>query len=200
MPDFEEAVRFHGHSCPGLAFGFRAAEVAMSELGIAKARDEELVAICENRSCAVDGIQVVTGCTVGKGNLLFREFGKQVYTFIRRSSGEAVRLAVIWEGEPESSEAARAWGSFSAGDRSPEVVRLVRQRKAEKVKSILAATPMALFRINRTTAEVPEAAKVFTSVRCAECGEKVMEPMAREIEGRLLCPPCSSAQWDSSTP
>ena len=56
MDNFEEAVRFHGHACPGLALGFRAAEIGLAELGLGRSRDEELVAICENRSCAVDAI------------------------------------------------------------------------------------------------------------------------------------------------
>ena len=82
---FAEVVSFHGHACPGLAFGYRVAEVALQELGD-KAEDEELVAVVENNSCAVDAIQVMAGCTFGKGNLIFKDYGKQVYTFIRRPS------------------------------------------------------------------------------------------------------------------
>jgi formylmethanofuran dehydrogenase subunit E len=29
--DIEGAVKFHGHSCPGLAIGIRAAEIALRE-------------------------------------------------------------------------------------------------------------------------------------------------------------------------
>ncbi|MGV1100761.1 FmdE family protein [Thiovibrio sp. JS02] len=187
---FAEAVRFHGHVCPGLALGFRAAEVALVELGIARAHDEELVAVCENRSCAVDAIQVVTGCTAGKGNLLFDDLGKQVYTFIKRQTGEAVRLAVIWEASPESAEMQEAWARFSRGEAGPEVMRLIRARKAEKVKEIRAAAPQTLFRISRGKGPVPEAAKVYASVRCERCGEKVMEPMLCLKAGQRLCIPC----------
>ncbi|NTV15797.1 MAG: formylmethanofuran dehydrogenase, partial [Desulfobulbaceae bacterium] len=87
-PTFEDAARFHGHTCPGLAFGFRVARVAIRELGLSRAEDEELVAVVENDSCAVDAIQVLTGCTFGKGNLIFRDHGKQVYTFFKRATGE----------------------------------------------------------------------------------------------------------------
>ncbi|MDG4475273.1 FmdE family protein [Thiovibrio frasassiensis] len=199
MHGFEEAVRFHGHACPGLAFGFRAAEIALAELGLGPARDEELVAVCENRSCAVDAIQVLTGCTAGKGNLIFRDYGKQVYTFIKRQNGASVRLAVCWEASPESLEQQRAWQEFSAGHRSPEVMGLVRGRKAEKIKGIRAAAPEELFRISHLVCVVPEAARVYASVRCQACGEKVMEPMAQRRGGRLLCIPCLEAQ-EASTP
>ncbi|MFZ5775112.1 MAG: FmdE family protein [Thermodesulfobacteriota bacterium] len=190
MVEFDAVARFHGHVCPGLAFGYRVATCALEELGLVRAHDEELVAICENHSCAVDAIQVVTGCTAGKGNLFFREVGKQVYTLIRRESGEAVRLAVIWEPPSESEEARLAWEAFAAGSRDPQVVRRVRLRKAEKVKAILAAEPSELFRISRPAMTLPPPAQVHASLRCDVCGEKVMAPMASRRDGRLLCRPC----------
>ena len=55
---FEDAIEFHGHACPGLAIGYRVANLALKELGL-RAKDEELVAIVENNSCAIDAIQFV---------------------------------------------------------------------------------------------------------------------------------------------
>jgi formylmethanofuran dehydrogenase subunit E len=72
MP-FSDAVRFHGHTCPGLTIGYRAAEAAIRELATERDVNEELVAIVENDSCSVDAIQAVTGCTLGKGNLIFKD-------------------------------------------------------------------------------------------------------------------------------
>ena len=40
------AATFHGHMCPGLAIGVRAAEVALAEIG-PHARDEEVVSVVE---------------------------------------------------------------------------------------------------------------------------------------------------------
>ncbi len=57
-------------------------------------QDEEIVAVVENDSCAVDAVQVLTGCTFGKGNLLFKDHGKQVYTFINRNTNDAVRVSL----------------------------------------------------------------------------------------------------------
>ncbi len=42
----QRARNFHGHMCPGLAIGIRAAELALSEIG-PHAQDEEVVAIVE---------------------------------------------------------------------------------------------------------------------------------------------------------
>jgi hypothetical protein len=54
--------------CPGLAFGIRAAEAALAEIG-PQSEDEELVGIAETDMCAVDAIQFMTGCTFGKGSI-----------------------------------------------------------------------------------------------------------------------------------
>ncbi len=43
---FEKVWQFHGHRCPGVSIGIRAAEVALREIG-PHAPDEEVVAIVE---------------------------------------------------------------------------------------------------------------------------------------------------------
>jgi len=190
---FDDVVSFHGHACPGLAIGFRVAGVALQELG-GKAADEELVAVVENNSCAVDAIQAMAGCTFGKGNLVFKDYGKQVYTFIRRPSGEAVRVAVTWDparSDPETPEETAMWKRYSEGDRSPEVLEVVHARKTRKMQMILNAQASDLFEVKHLTATLPEAAKIYTTLRCDICGEKVMEPRTRKVGEQTLCIPCA---------
>ncbi|HUT33982.1 MAG TPA: FmdE family protein [Planctomycetota bacterium] len=91
--DLEQVVKFHGHYCGGILIGYRAAKVGLKRLPARRAEDEQLIAIVENDSCAVDAVQVLTGCTFGKGNLFFRDHGKHVYTFALRPSGRAVRVS-----------------------------------------------------------------------------------------------------------
>ena len=74
------------------------AKAALRELKADRPRDEELVAIVENDSCAVDAIQFITGCTFGKGNLIFRDYGKHVYTFFNRRTGQGVRISEDYRG------------------------------------------------------------------------------------------------------
>ena len=188
--NFEDTVQFHGHRCPGLAMGYRVANLALKELGL-RAKDEELVAIVENDSCAVDAIQFICGCTFGKGNLIFKDFGKQVYTFIRRPDSEAVRIAVKWEPPPEDPETEAIWDRYTDGDRSAEVVAVVQDRKARKMNTILEAEDGELFKVERVQAEMPEPAKIYKSITCTNCGEKVIEPRIRIIEGKQICIPCS---------
>ncbi len=91
--ELDQIAKFHGHFCGGIVIGYLAARVGLERLGTRRAGDEELVAIVENDSCAVDAVQVITGCTFGKGNLIFHDYGKHVYTFALRPSGRAVRVS-----------------------------------------------------------------------------------------------------------
>jgi formylmethanofuran dehydrogenase subunit E len=189
MKTFDDVVDFHGHSCPGLAFGYRVALLALNSLG-ERATDEELVAIVENNSCAVDAVQVMTGCTFGKGNLIFKDYGKQVYTFIKRPSGEGIRISVDWTLPDETEEEKHIWDRYIRGERFDDVLKAVHSRKARKIDMILHARDEDLFKILRGNMELPDDARIYASLRCAVCGEKMMEPKARVKNGEIVCMPC----------
>ena len=188
--NFDDTVKFHGHACPGLAIGYRVATFALKELGL-RARDEELVAIVENNSCAVDAIQFICGCTFGKGNLIFKDFGKHVYTFIRRPHSEALRIAVKWEPPADDPETEAMWKRYSEGDRSPEVSTVVQDRKTRRMKDVLEKAASELFDVKRIIPEMPEPARIFQSIVCSSCGEKVMETRTRDVGGKVVCIPCA---------
>lgn len=190
LKSFDNIIEFHGHACPGLALGYRVSILALKEI-VKRAKDEEIVAIVENNSCAVDAIQVMTGCTFGKGNLIFRDYGKQVYTFIKRSSGNGIRISVIWESPEETSQEKKMWDKYMNGERSEEVMKAVHNRKAKKIKIILNERDDKLFKIKKGRMSIPEEAHLYPSIRCAICGEKVMEPRARIKHGKIVCIPCS---------
>jgi len=189
MKTYEDIVDFHGHSCPGLALGYRVALRALSEFK-GRSEDEELVAIVENSSCAVDAVQVMTGCTFGKGNLIFRDYGKQVYTFIKRPSGKSVRISIDWQKSDEPDEEKAMWERYASGDRSRKVTGFVHNSKAEKIRHILDADEKKLLKVTKCRQELPEEARIYPSIQCDKCKEKVMEPRARVRSGKLLCIPC----------
>ena len=91
--DFNNVAQFHGHVCPGLSIGYRVALLASNHFKD-RSKDEELVAIVENKSCAIDAIQVINGCTCGKGNLVFKDHGKHVYTYFKRGDKKAIRISL----------------------------------------------------------------------------------------------------------
>ena len=187
---FSEVTKFHGHSCPGSAIGYRAARIAVCELS-SRAEDEELVAIVENDSCSVDAIQVVTGCTMGKGNLIFRDHGKQVYTFMNRKTGKAMRISLknnIDEIDPEFSKAREIAFSSSASREDKDEFQKAKEAFTEKILSDIPAQD--LFKVESVEIEFPEKARIFKSIPCAKCGEPVAEHRARVENGEIVCLPC----------
>lgn len=175
----ERAIAFHGHYCPGLLIGYRAALAGMRALGVERAADEELVTVAETDACGLDAVQVLTGCTIGKGNLILRDWGKQVFSFGRRSDGRMVRVAL-------------RYGALDDGRGAdvPEEER--RHRMTERLRS---APEEELFDVRWVEAPLPGPARLFRTVRCSVCGEGVMEARARLRDGEPVCPQCYGPEY-----
>jgi formylmethanofuran dehydrogenase subunit E len=169
--DLAEAVHFHGHMCPGLAIGYRASKIIMDRLGSIRAKDEELVAIVENDSCSVDAVQWVTGCTFGKGNFIFRDHGKQVFTVALRPSGRALRVALkrreLRIGEPPH------------------------QDRDARTQWLLTVPEDVIFHVEEISLSLPDVAQIRDSSVCDRCGEEAMVTRVVHAGPRTLCIPCS---------
>jgi formylmethanofuran dehydrogenase subunit E len=189
--DLRETVQFHGHLCPGLALGYRVAKAALRELKADRPQDEELVAVVENDACAVDAIQYITGCTFGKGNLIFRDYGKHVYTFYNRRTGQGVRISEDYRGFEIDSRYPALRKRQDAGE---DVSEEMRQFRMEKTAAILKADEKEIMSIIAAAGLPPEKAIIRTSLRCAVCNEKFMESRSRQKEGKTVCIPCSEAR------
>ena len=185
--ELRDTIQFHGHLCPGLALGYRVAKAALRELKADRPQDEELVAIVENDSCAVDAIQFITGCTFGKGNLIFRDYGKHVYTFFNRRTGQGVRISEDYRGFENDQRYPALKKPQEAGE---DVSREMQEFKMEKAAAILKADEKEVLTITLVSSLPPEEAKVRSSIRCAMCGEKFMGSRGHEKNGKVVCIPC----------
>lgn len=159
-----KTINFHGHECPGLAIGFKAAIACREYLLCSSSKDEEIVCVSENNACCIDAIQVILGCTSGKGNLIINLKGKMVFHFYNRQSGKSIRVSL-----KDSNS------SFN---------------RDEYKKYLLSSTSEDIFHITESTLPPPEKAKIYKSIRCESCGEKTAEPFIRVYEGALLCDDC----------
>lgn len=189
--DWDKAVDFHGHSCVGLALGFRAGQVALERLNSLRAPDEELIAIVETDNCALDALQVLLGCSMGKGNIFFRDYGKNVFTIGRRDTGQAVRIAVKALDHVLDDEFGPLRARVFGGTASAEEVAAFRKIMDEETKRILSLPEEELFKIEAVELDFPAKARIFPSLICSLCGEQVMEPRARMRDGQPVCIPCS---------
>lgn len=163
---WEKSVAFHGHHCPGLAIGVRASQEAIKALNIGFSEDEDVVCITENDACGVDGVQVILGCSVGKGNLIFRNRGKQAFSFFNRNTGKKLRL----------------------------VLKALPEMERDEMEAYILNEPDAnkIFEFKTPDYELPERARIFQSVICEVCGEKTAEPMIRLENGKKVCIDCSN--------
>lgn len=189
----EKAVDFHGHICPGLLMGVRAAEFALQYLNVDPDYDEELVAVVETDACGADAIQAILGCTFGKGNLIFWDYGKHVYIVASREKNRAVRIAARF-GALDSPENSRYRQLNNKG-------RLTAEEEAERedLRGILFERIMSmpfeeLFNYRDIDFKIPPRARIHQTVCCAGCGEGVMETRVLMTDKGPLCPECQAKE------
>lgn len=188
----------HGHYCPGSAMGVKAAARAVREIKAASTGMEEVLAICETNSCFADGVQMVTGCTLGNNALIYRDFGKTAVTLTHRG-GDAIRVAAKPDGLALQDREPEAWALFTKvitqRQGTPEEEERLRHLWIDTSFKVLEFPDDELFTITHLKVDVPDYANIFTSVICAECGESTMEPRARIKDGKEICLSCSGQAY-----
>jgi formylmethanofuran dehydrogenase subunit E len=183
--DFKEAAEFHGHTCPGLAIGYRIAKYVKEHYP--RSQDEELVCIAENKSCSIDAIQFMLGCTAGKGNLLFKDYGKQAFTFYSRDKNKALRINFrggILKGMDELRQ------KMARGELGPEDRERMAAFRSQATEKVLSARDEDILTVEEVDIPAPEKARIHPSLKCEECGEEFMEILGRTAGGKVLCKGC----------
>lgn len=166
MKTFSDCVAFHGHECGGLTIGYKASLYAIELLNLEFSDDEQVVCITENDACGVDAIQVMLGCSVGKGNLLFHIVGKQAFSVYNRKTGASVRL--VLKPKPEGLTKEDTFAYYQS------------------------CSPEEMFEVKETTLSLPEKAKLFDSYICDCCGETIGANWIRTVDDKKLCIDCCS--------
>ncbi len=172
-PVLDEVVSFHGHVCPGLLIGYRAALLAMESLEVEASADEDLVLIAENDSCSVDAFQYLLSTTFGKGNLVFEDNGKQVFTVGDRKRDRAVRIALRSDAFGPARDEAHAMS------------------RDERMSILLSQPATDLFHVQSVQIVLPARASIHKSVQCARCHEEAMETRVVHQGERSFCLPCA---------
>ena len=166
MKTWKDCVAFHGHECGGLTIGYKASLYAIELLKLEFSQDEQVVCISENDACGVDAVQVMLGCSIGKGNLLFHIRGKQAFSFYNRKTGASVRL--VLKPRPEGMTREESFAYYQSLD------------------------PKDMFDVKETTIALPEAARMFDSYVCDCCGETTGANWIRLSGDKKLCLDCYS--------
>ena len=164
MKTWQDCVAFHGHECGGLTIGYKASLYAIELLNMEFSADEQVVCIAENDACGVDGIQVMLGCSIGKGNLLFHMRGKQAFSFYNRRNGQSIRLML--KPKPEGMTRAQSFDYYQACE------------------------PKDMFDVMPVRIQLPTEAKIFDSYTCECCGESTGANWIRIMGGKKVCLDC----------
>ncbi len=163
-----KAAELHGHCCPGLAIGVRAAAEAVELLGVTR-RGHHLYCIAESAMCYLDGIQWVFGSTAGNRNLVVRERGKTAFNLYDRASGKSVRLLA-----------------------KPQPAGLSREEKTDFILTapfdeVFVKTPVRFI-------APPDVHVRHEAVKCPLCGEECAEPFLRVKNGVTICLDCAEKE------
>jgi len=193
--DLQRCVEFHGHLCPGLVYGYLVAKEAVNLLDLLRSHDEEIVAISENDSCAVDGLQVILGTTIGKGNLKIENYGKNAYTILSRSYKKGYRFSrekfYEYKGDKkeEFHQIDEAISDGTATEDDKKIHRML------KTKDLLSRPFHDVFSTKEIEFFMPPYAPLACSEACAKCGEMTMlTKMVADKNGALFCVPCSKSE------
>jgi formylmethanofuran dehydrogenase subunit E len=144
----------------------------------------------ETDACGADAVQVLTGCTFGKGNFIFRDHGKNVYSLVSRVSGSGVRVALLA-------------GAFRPNDRHMELIQKIRTDSAteeertefwslheRKSHEILEKEAAELFTVESVDIALPPKARMEPSNLCDRCGEPTMASKLQQEGSSRLCRSC----------
>ncbi|HEY66015.1 MAG TPA: hypothetical protein G4O02_15740 [Caldilineae bacterium] len=186
----KRAADFHGHLCPDLAIGYRACQYALRHLELELLWSPGLRVIVESACSAVDAVQRLTGCTVGNGRLVVRDYGKHVYTFVC-GEGVGLRLTLRPEALPPDPDFLALEEKIKAGRATMLETARYQALLDERISTLLKLPDEVLFSARRVAVEWPDEPTTSALIPCDRCGEPVAASHLVTIDKRRLCQPCA---------
>mgnify|MGYP000158476424 CR=1 FL=1 len=191
--DFRRCAEFHGHICPGLTIGYLAARAGLGKLRARRSTEDELVAELESNACGADAIQMLTGCTFGKGNLVYKDRGKQAFTFLDRSSGQGVRAAMRAVVFAPVSRPSDFFAKMRRHAATTEEKNQFWDLQREKSRELLEVSFEDLFSIQWVSRRpMPVQADIDCSEPCDGCNEPTMAAKLQRTGLGNYCLDCAS--------
>lgn len=189
----EAGQQFHGHKCPAMPMGLRVGATAMNALGVERAHDGQLVALVEIgenhcATCFADGVQMITGCTFGKGNIHRLHQGKWGLTLIEKATGRAVRVTPKAEAMQANKETSFFKDYREKGIPASKVPDEVVDPLVTKVMGAPEEALLTLGEIYQRDWKDPKHS--FSGFVCDECHEMVVEGYGRIAGDKKVCIPC----------
>ncbi len=153
-------------------------------------RDKSMLAIVETDGCFVDGVEVVTGCTVGKRTLRVEDYGKIALTLVSLESGKAFRLSP----RPDVRERAAGFSLAIAPAESRPYFQMLIGYQVMPVDELLEIQPVRLARPVEEIISHPAA-----RAKCSRCAEEIINEREVRQGDQVLCRACASGGYYQST-
>ena len=189
------AAYYHGHLCPELAIGYRAAQIAFQELGLSRENAPQFFVITENMSSAIESLQLVTGCTIGNRNFFAYDLGKHVYYFgcfsNAHESKKALRLALI-NPVVDLSHKNELEKNIMAGQAGAAGLKEYQQAIDDAVEKILDLPNEELFSKTRIALHPPLVTTRQNYTKCSGCGEVVAVERSVPRKDGVYCRVCQA--------
>jgi len=191
--EFEQAMAFHGHKCPAMPLGYRAAQAAMNTLGVERARDKELYVVAETgkghaAGCFLDGVMSATGCTYGKSNIEKKYYNKMAFALIDVERGKSVRVRLkddFFGNMLNSPFVAQRKQGVPPQDVPAEISNpLVEKVLTMPEDMFLEVGPVEAYAF-------PKGKGCFDTDLCSKCGERVFINKLTKTDSGFVCIPCS---------
>ena len=179
----EVACARHKHLCPRQVLGARAAiaGAGMLQLDVPRA-DKRLLVIVETDGCFVDGVEAVTGVSVGRRTLRVEDYGKMAATFVDVKTERALRVApkvdVRERARLYAPEQARRYFAMLHGYQRMPDAELLAFEWVELTKPVAAIVSRAGAR-----------------AKCELCGEEIINEREVAVDGRSLCRTCAGGGY-----
>lgn len=160
--EYQKAGILHGHYCPGLAIGVRAAVEGRKTLDDGNV-GRGLCVIAERSACWLDGFSLIDA-TIGNGKLKVRDTGKAAFSFYNTESGRTLRLVL------------------KAGPAG--------MNRDQMTQWLLTAPFQEVFAVTDVKVPFPEYKPGPGEVVCSVCGEQVLETLIHVRNGQFVCCDC----------
>jgi formylmethanofuran dehydrogenase subunit E len=180
---YQKAGAFHGSVCAGIILGVRMAFLACRMHGIndpySPENRKKLMTWVEIDRCATDGIQSVTGCSLGRRTLKVMNYGILAATFLNVKSQKAFRISV----HPDSRNKAKSL--------FPELT----DTNHVYIEAYKQMTDNDLFVVEEVRVGVPELEMPGPAPKrtaCTLCNEEILKGWEIIKEEKTLCRRCAN--------
>ncbi len=191
----EKAFDFHGHICWASAIGTRAGLVALRELKMERTGTTGelhcLLEIGENHGaqCFADGVQSVTGCTLGKNNIEKTGWGKLAFTLIDKKKERALRVSY----KPGRHKMVADSAFMRKRGQGVPPTKIPQEEAWEMADILWKAPENEVLRVGKMTpyAWGDDFGEILGLEPCDQCGEMVSKVYLRVVGKSHMCIPCS---------